>query len=232
MTSSGTSTFNLTGSSLLLESFDRIGMRPSSLTRENITSGLRSINLELVTWSNRPVMLWKVELVTFTLVQGTATYVFDPSVQAVLDGYVTLVQGSNPPIDRILESISRDEYASYPNKTQQAAQSVFWFDRLATPQVTLWPVPDGQSETTVSFYVMKRVQDVNATGAQTVDIPYRFIDALPARVATRLSVKYMPDRYPMLKAISDEAFNDAFFEDQERAAIRITPDMGVYDPIG
>lgn len=228
MTSSGTNTFSLTSSSLILESFDRIGVRPSEITREHMSSALRSINLEVSAWSSLPVMLWKVELVTFTLVQGTATYVFDPSVQFITDGYVTLVQAGNDPIDRILVSISRDEYASYPDKSTQDAQTVFWFQRDIIPQVTLWPVPDGTSETTVSFYVMKRVQDITSTGAQDLDIPYRFLDALAAKTAARLAVKYAKDQYPLLKSIADEAFNIAFIEDQERAVLRITPDFGSY----
>ncbi len=230
MTTSGTNLFDLTGSSLIIEAYDRCGIRPAEITREQMSSALRSANLELSTWSDMPVNLWKVSLVTFPLVQGQATYVFDKSVQLLTDAYVTLVQGSNPPIDRILIPISRDEYAEYPNKTQQAAQSVYWFQRDTTPQVTLWPVPDGQSETFLNCYVMNRAQDVTVTGSQNIDVPYRFLDALVAKVAARLAVKYAPDKYPMLSAIAAEVYKESFFEDQERANIRIIPDFGIYQP--
>lgn len=230
MTSSGTNTFTLNGGSLLLESFDRCSIRPVEITREMMSSAIRSVNLELASWSNNPAMLWKVEIVTFTLIQGTATYVFDQSVQLVLDGYVTLVQSGSDPIDRILVSVGRDEYAAYPDKEIQDAQSVFWFQRDITPQVTLWPVPDGQSETTVSFYVMKRVQDVTSTGSQTLDIPYRHLDALCARVAARLALKYNEKKFTLLKAEADSAYMLASTEDQERVALRVIPDFGIYQP--
>lgn len=228
MTTSGTTDFNLSTASVLLESFDRIGVRPTAITREQLTSGLRSLNLELQSYNNNPVNLWKVELVPITLVQGTATYALDASVQMVTDAYVTLVQSGQDPVDRILISISRDEYASYPDKVVQGAQSVFWFQRLEIPQITVWPVPDGSSETTLNVYVMKRVQDATTTGSQTLDVPIRFLDVVCARVATRLSVKYAQDKYPLLKSISDETYKEAFVEDQERTNLYITPDFGIY----
>lgn len=228
MTSSGTSTFNLSTSGVLLEAFDRIGVRPESITREQLSSGIRSLNLELQSYNNNPVNLWKVELVPITLVQGTATYALDASVQMVTDAYVTLVQSGNPPIDRILIPISRDEYATYPNKTQQGPQSVYWFQRLEAPQITVWPVPDGQSETTLNVYVMKRVEDATTTGAQTLDIPIRYLDVVCARLAVRLAVKYAQGMYPLLKSIADEVYKESFYEDQERSALIITPDFGIY----
>ncbi len=228
VTSSGTNLFTLTGGSLLLESFDRIGVRPAEITREQTSSAIRSINLELASWANSPVDLWKVELVTFPLVQGTATYIFDESVQLVLDAYCSLVQGSNPAIDRILVSISRDEYATYSVKTQPGPPGQFWFQRDIDPQITLYPVPDGTTETYLKCYVMKRIQDVTNVGTQTLDVPYRFLDALAARVATRLAVKYAKDQYTLLKSISDMAYQEAMIEDQERVALYITPDFSGY----
>lgn len=228
MTTSGVSTFNLDNGSILVEAFDRCEIRPVEITREYLASGIRSLNLELSAWNNMPVNLFKVELVTFTLIKGTATYTFDPSVQLVLDGYVTLIQGSNPPVDRILVSISRDEYASYPNKILQAPQTVFWFNRTSTPSVTLWPVPDGQSETTVSFFVMKRPQDSNLANGQTADIPIRYLDALCGKVAARLAMKYNAKKYPLLKQEAAESYQAAMVEDQERVQLRVTPDFGIY----
>ncbi len=228
MTTSGTNLFDLTGSSLIIEAYDRCGIRPAEITREQMSSALRSANLELSTWSDMPVNLWKVSLVTFPLIANQSTYIFDKSVQLLTDAYVTLVQGSNPPIDRILIPISRDEYSEYPTKTQTGPQSVYWFQRDTIPQVTLWPVPDGTTETSLNCYVMNRSQDITNVGSQNIDIPYRFLDALVAKVAARLAVKFAPDKYPMLSAIAADIYKESFFEDQERANIRIIPSFDIY----
>lgn len=230
MTTSGVSTFNLDNGSILVEAFDRCEIRPVEITREYLASGIRSLNLELQSWNNMPVNLFKIELITFPLVQGTATYTFDPSVQLVTDAYVTQIQGGNQPIDRILVSISRDAYSEYPNKTQQGAQSVYWFSRLETPTITLYPVPDGVSENYLNCYVMKRIQDANLANGQTADIPIRFLDALCAKVAARLAMKYKAAKYPLLKQEANEAYMTAFIEDQERVMLSISPDFSIYDP--
>ena len=229
VTSSGTNNFTLSGGSLIREAFDRIGVRPAALTREHITSALLSANLEFSLFASSPVDLWEVELVQIALVAGTAAYTLAPEIQLITDAYCTLVQGSNPPIDRLLVSISRDEYAAYSSKTTQGPPGQYWFQRLEVPTVTLYPVPDGVTETYLNIFCMKRVQDVTSSGVQTLDIPYRFLDAIASKLATRLAVKFAPDRYPMLKTISDEVWKTIFFDDQERAPLMITPDFSGYN---
>ena len=95
-------------------------------------------NMLLSRWSNQGVNLWKVELVTQNLVQGQATYPVDPSIVMILDSYVTTNSGSSS-TNRIILPISRTEYASYPNPQQQGFTTVYWFDRLISPTITLWP---------------------------------------------------------------------------------------------
>ncbi len=228
MTSSGTTVFNLTTSGIILESFDRVGIRPSEITREQTTSGLRSLNLELQSWNNNPLNLWKMVPTTITLVQGTSTYNLPLDCQVVTDVYVTLVQAGQDPIDRILTSVGRDEYVAYPDKNSQGAQSVFWFNRLEQPQIVLWPVPDGQSETTVTVWYMSRIQDVTTNGSQTLDITIRCLDAVCARVAARLALKYKKEDYPLLEAAAEKAYNAAYYEDLERVTVSIRPDFSVY----
>ncbi len=228
MTSSNTNNFTLSTGSLILEAFDRCGIRAAEITREQTTSAIRSANLEFSLWASSPVDLWEVELVQITLIQGQATYTLAPEIQLVCDAYCTLIQGSNPPIDRILVSIGRDEYATYSAKTTQGPPGQYWFQRTSPCQITLYPVPDGVTETYLNLYCMKRVQDVTNSGAQTLDIPYRFLDVIASNLSTRLAVKYAPEKYPLLKSISDEVTKTVWFEDQERVNIGIMPDFSIY----
>lgn len=228
MTTSGTYNWTLPTSSLILEAFDRVGIRPAEITREQTTSAIRSLNLELAQWNDSPVNLWAVELVTIPVVDNVATYTLDPKYQSIFDGYASYTQGSNPPVDRVLISISRDEYYAYPDKTQSAAPNVFWFQRLEIPQVTLWPVPTTSVMTSANFYAMRRIQDVTTAGSQTIDVPLRFIEPITARLAMRLAMKYNKEVFPMLKAEADRVVNEAITEDQERSALYITPNFGIY----
>lgn len=95
MTTSGTYNAFINNGDVVLEAFDRCEIRPTEITRERIFSARRSINLELQTWSNRGVNLWKVQLLTVPLVQGVATYTLPATTISMLDVYVRQFQLSN-----------------------------------------------------------------------------------------------------------------------------------------
>ncbi len=79
----------MSNADVTLEGFDRIGVRPSSLTQSQLVSAYRSINLELSTWSNRSgPNLWKRELNTIQLTAGQATYNLPTSTIQLLDVYI------------------------------------------------------------------------------------------------------------------------------------------------
>ena len=175
MTTSGTYNFNPSLGEITLYAFNLCGLRNTSLLQEHMESARMAANMVAASFSNRGVNLWQVDLVTVPLVQGTSTYSVDPSTVMILDGYVTTGSGTTA-IDRIIMPVSRTEYASYPNKTQQGWPTTFWFDRLLAPTVTLWPVPDG-NEVSFSYYRLRQIQDANFTSGQTVDVPYLWMEA-------------------------------------------------------
>lgn len=95
MTTSGTSSFFLDNSDILLESFDRIGFRPTMLTRQHMISATRSLNLCLQAMSNRGVNLWKVDLQAIPLTQGVQTYNLPSDTVSLLIGYRSTYQNTN-----------------------------------------------------------------------------------------------------------------------------------------
>ena len=77
---------------------------------------------------------------------------------------------------------------------------------------------------TFVYWRLRRIQDAG-TGVTTQDIPFRFLPCMVAGLAYHLSMK-IPDamqRTQMLKAMYDEAWEQAADEDREKAALRIAP---------
>ena len=185
-------------------------------------------NMLLSRFSNQGVNLWKVDLVTVPLVTGQATYTVDANTVVMLDAYVTNDQtGEN--IDRIIMPISRTEYASYPNKEQQGFPTVFWFDRLLSPTVTLWPVPNvDNGPSTLSYYRVMQIQDSNLSSGQTVDIPYLWMEAFSYGLAARLAQIWAPDKVALLKPFADEAYAIAAEQNVEQANTYISPMISGY----
>ena len=186
-------------------------------------------NLMLSRWANQGVNLWAVELVpTITLIEGQATYSVDSNTVMVLDAYVTTINGGTN-TDRIILPISRTEYASYPNKEQQGFPTVYWFDRLISPTISLWPVPDGSGNPgTLSYYKVRQIQDANIAGGENVEIPYRWYEAFATGLAYRLSQTWAPQSAAMLKAVADEAYEIAAAQDTEYASMYISPQINGY----
>lgn len=220
MTSSGTTSFNPSIGELTIYAYNLIGVRGTALLQEHLEFARMATNMMFSSWSNRGVNLWKVDLVTVPIVAGTSTYNVDPDTVVMLDTYITT--GDNPPIDRIMMPISRTEYANYPNKTQEGFPTQFWFDRLLSPTVTIWPVPDG-NQTSLKYYRVTQIEDAAFTSGQTADVPYLWYEALAFGLAGRLAIAWAPDRAQGLKMLADEAYNIAAAQNVETSNFYISP---------
>jgi len=228
MATSGTYTYNPSLGELTLFAYNLAGVRNTALVQEHMEAARMAANLMLANWSNRGVNLWAVDLVTVPLVTGQSTYNVDGNTVMMLDAYMVIDDGNADPIDRIILPISRTEYASYPNKEQQGFTTVFWFDRLIAPTVTLWPVPDGTSAQYLKYYRVRQIQDSNLQGGQNVEIPYLWLDAFAYGLASRLAQIWNPPLIQMLKPLADEAYQVAADQNVETAMTYISPMISGY----
>jgi len=228
MATSGTYTYNPSLGELTLFAYNLAGVRNTALVQEHMEAARMAANLMLANWSNRGVNLWAVDLVTVPLVTGQSTYNVSGNTVMMLDAYMVIDDGNADPIDRIILPISRTEYASYPNKEQQGFTTVFWFDRLIAPTVTLWPVPDGTSAQYLKYYRVRQIQDSNLQGGQNVEIPYLWLDAFAYGLASRLAQIWNPPLIQMLKPLADEAYQVAADQNVETAMTYISPMISGY----
>jgi hypothetical protein len=224
MTTSGTYAFNPSLGELVLYAYNVAGLRSTSLVQEHFESARMATNMMLSRWSNEGVNLWAVDLVSIALVQGQASYSVDPSTVVILDAYMETTNGGAT-TDRIILPISRTEYASYPNKTQQGFTTVYWMDRL------LSPVPDGTSAQYLKYYRVAQLQDASMANGQTVDVPYLWMEAFSDGLAYRLAKIWNPQVAPALKAVADESYQIAAMQNVETAQQYISPQLsGYYRP--
>lgn len=222
MTTSNSYNWNPGLGEATLYAFQLIGIRPSSLLQEHVDSARTATNMLFARWGNEGVNLWCVDKVVVPLVAGQATYPVDSSTVVMLDAYIT-VGG----YDRIIMPVSRSEYASYPNKNQEGQPTTFWFDRLLSPTVTLWPVPNGD-QTSLSYYRVRRIQDANLAGAEEMDIPYLWLEAMIYGLAFRLAQIWAPDKAATLKPMADESYQIASSQNVEQANFYVSPTVSSY----
>ncbi len=76
---------------------------------------------------------------------------------------------------------------------------------------------------TMAYWRMRRIQDVGADGALTMDVSARAIPALIAGLTFYLAQKKAPERMTEAKAVYDEQFDLMVSEDRDRASFRVIP---------
>lgn len=211
----------------MLTAFGRIGIRRTEITAQHLADAENEANLLQVNLANKQPNLWTDELYSQALTASDGSYDLPARLIAIQAAYLTTTSGSTS-TDRIIWPLSTFEYAAIPDKTQEAPPTSYWYQRLATPVIYLWPVPDDSATYTLKLRVCRQIQDVALASGTTLDLPYRWLDVYVADLAHRLSRIYAPDKEAMRKQDSIDAWANAATEDQERVPLYIQPQTSSY----
>jgi hypothetical protein len=169
-------------------------------------------------------------------VSEQAQYTVPGNTIMVLD--VTIGTAPLPLTNEIrITSLSRSEYMSYPNKTQPGRPTSYWYDRLISPYITLWPVPDSSTSYYLHYFRFRQVQDAALNSATNMEVPYRWLDAATAGMAVRLARHFAPALVQTLKMDYDNpnpprgAYQIAAEQDTEDSNLSLVPGLsGYYRP--
>ena len=216
MTVSGSKNFELDVTEYVEEAFERCGREVR--TGYDIKTAKRSMNLLFADWANRGLNAWTIEQTTQALTQGPSSYTLGADTIDILSAVIR-----RSDVDYGIERLSRDDYLNIPNKTTQGRPSQFFLDRLITPALKLWPVPENSTDVVV-FDRLVRIDDAD-TAQNTVEVPFRFYPCLAAGLAYYIAIKKAPDRVPFLKSIYEEEMERAMSMDRDRASFNIVPSM-------
>tara|TARA_R110000765_G_scaffold24479_2_gene61224 strand:+ start:789 stop:1478 length:690 start_codon:yes stop_codon:yes gene_type:complete len=208
------------------EAYAMIGGQ-AELANDAITAR-RSLNLLLTDWQNRGVLLWGTDLASLTLVAGTAEYILNSDTIDILSGYIRLATNSN---DFQMTRVGYEEYEGITNKATTGRPTQFaTLKGRENVSVYFFPAPDTSTTYTFRHYRMKRLKDVNKSGFQNADIPFRFLPCLTCGLAYYLSYKrpQIPvERITMLKDKYEALLSTALLADKERVNLFITPRLGI-----
>jgi hypothetical protein len=233
MATSGTYNFAPNQGRLVQAAYARVGIHRSAIVTEHLSNALNECNLMQASWANDGPLLWTVTQETTALVQGQITYNVDPTVIMVLDVWISIPDNMNDggTIDRIITPLSRTEWASMPEKTQQGEPTSYWYDRLIAPTITMWPAPDGNQNYTLNYFVFKQMQDAELSNQTQPAIKYQWVDAYVAGLAKRLKLIYPKENetpYQVFAAEADQAYEKASRQDTEGVGLYIQPNTSNY----
>lgn len=221
MATSGTYNFDLTLEEIIEEAYDRCGIRSSA--GYDYKTALRSLDLLLIEWNNRGTNFWTLEQDTVPLVQGTTSYTLDAQTFEIVECVIRTGSGTSQ-TDIPLTRISVSQYATIPNKNTQGRPVNIWLDKQgAAPDLYVWPTPD--KAYTMVYWRLRRIEDAGSPASNTADVPYRFLPAMTAGLASKLATKKLGDmnRINMLKSEYESAWLDAVAGDRDRSSWRVRP---------
>lgn len=218
MALSGSTNFEPNVTEFIEEAYERCGLELR--TGYDLKTAIRSVNLMLAEWANRGLNQWTIEQGTETVVEGQNDYPLNANIIDVLDVVVRRTV-NNVPTDISISRISRSEFINIPNKTTKSRPSQFFFDKLSTPVLKVWPAPENSTDVLV-FNKIVRMDDADKA-TNTMDMPFRFYPCFVAGLAYYISLKKNPQLTPQLKAIYEEEFRRAADQDEDRASFRVRP---------
>lgn len=228
MASSGTYAFSPSNGELVLAAYERIQIRAPSLRQEHMLSARRELNFLFAQWGNSSPNLWEVIRTQTTLTAGTASYSIPGKTIMILDASIVLNFGQSDESRRYITPISRTEYLSFANQQVPGQPTCYWFDRLISPTVTFWPVPDANGPYTFDYFSCTQIQDANLASGETPDVPLRWFDAIVAGMSHRLARIYAPPLEKDRKMDAQEAWGIAATQDTENVPVTFAPSIASY----
>lgn len=125
---------------------------------------------------------------------------------------------------------SRDTWSTINTKAVTGHPSTnYYFEKLLTPRLTLWPVPDTDYNH-LTLFIHRQVEDVG-TMVQTLAIPNRWFEPVVWQLSARLvfEVAGVPqDVKQDVVSMSEKYLLEVEDEEQDGAPLYITPNIGVY----
>ena len=224
MATSGTTAFEMDFTEIAEEAWERAGREMRS--GYDLRTARRSMNLMTIEWQNRGINMWTIDSGTISVVAGTAQYDLPADTIDLLDQVIRTNAGNaTTQSDLTISRIGVSTYASIPNKLTTGRPIQVFIERLITPRINLWPVPD--TSYTFVYFRMRRVQDAG-NGVETPDIVFRFLPCLVAGLAYHIAMKVpeLAPRVDMLKAAYDEQYALAAGEDREKTSENFVPRIG------
>jgi hypothetical protein len=226
MTATGTYSFSPSSADVTIKAFGLLQIRPQEITAEHLDEAAYQANMLMVDFANRNPQRWLIEQQTVELTD-TATYTLEARTVCVTTAVLSTPGGS----DRAIGPMSAADYSVVPQKDQTGKPSAFWFSLAIPPTITLWPVPDDATiddGVTLNLLTFRQAQDVDLSDGQSVDCPYRGLDAFTTGLAARLAEVYRPEKEAKLNERYETRMAHFQKRDQESVPISIVPNFTGY----
>lgn len=215
MTTSATYGFNPNLASFIDEAVENAGLQPQEINGDHILSIRRSMGFAFAKWANKGHREWKFQQLVHTVTDGESAFNLP---KGTIDVQTVILRRADR--DTGLIPASRSDYTLLADKTIRGRPDRYYVDRrrddedtVTNVRIVYWPLASNNTDQII-VDLWKQAEDTG-TLAQTLDIPFRFTDALMWEVAWRTAMKFKPERAGGLKTEAESAWDSASEEDRD-----------------
>lgn len=204
-----------------------VGYIATSTATLTLTYSASNDGINWTTLVSNPAQSYPAGIPVWNIVPAPGSYRY---YRVVGSGGATLscveLYFANNEKDYPLGRFSRQDYDGITNKSTSGIPLSFYVDRAVNPLMNVYLTPDS-TFTMIKYNRIRQLHTISGA-TQNLDSPFRFIEAITATIAKKLSVKYAPDRLQMLKSEAAESTQLAQTEDRERVKASFLPDLSGY----
>ena len=205
MTESGTFIYDPDLAEMFDEAVEIAGVDPSVTGGAHIKSGLRSLRLLLNSeWATIGIRNWMVTQETHTTAVGETSFTLPAGgmdiVEAVLRRFADFTINSQYS-DVEMYAITRNEYYTLVTKQNQGRPDRYWVERLADTKVVHYWQAGSNTTDQIVYSMFQQNQDVTTAMGNTLGLPIYAHAALVMGWATKLALKWNPQKYSMLMEV-------------------------------
>jgi hypothetical protein len=132
------------------------------------------------------------------------------------------------PVEIVMYPLARGDFAAIPLKKTQGRPTSFWINRLISPVFNIWPQPDANGPYELVYQASRQVQDADLSNGQTLNVPFRMLEAFTSDLAAHLAMKWAPERVQILSQYAAQQWALAEAEDREHVSTFVVPDLSGY----
>jgi hypothetical protein len=195
---------------LMDESFERAGMDPQVSVTGHIKSWFRSCRMMLNSeWATVGIRQWQILQASHTLSVGENFFNPPAGFLDITDAVLRRPGQLTTYADVEMYPITRNEWLLITNKLIQGRPDRFFVDRqagvntgtgLSNAIVNYWQAGSNTTDQIV-YYYFHQDQDVSESLSDTLDIPVMAKEAFVAGMASKMALKWNPNKFTLLEAL-------------------------------
>lgn len=190
MALSGVINYQNTAAHVVTRALQKLGVLGQGVeaSADELDNGLDALSEMLKTWSTEGPNLWTRAEQTVTLVSGTQTYTLDPRPRLVYNARWCENGEERLP----LTEWDHQDWDRFPYKANTGTSPTIYVlnKQRTSTTITLWPIPTFSSGTYTLKVGYERAWEIVTSGADEIDVPEEFAEALVVCLAARLAEDY------------------------------------------